>query len=410
MFSDVTQVTRKAWSIGYREAKAHAAIVAVILWSSVIIAFAIPGDRFITGRLKGSDFVYFYTLGHTAFEGEFLRMQDYERLYTRQVELVPASAGDQHFSMYPPNAALVFWPIAKLPYNAAVLLWVVLTILGFAGTVYFLWHHNRDALPDARFLALAAAAFPPLWSLVMFGQSTVLPLIAFLLGWLALRSGRPFVAGLALGLLALKPHFGIVIGCALLFSAQWRMVAGTAVSIAVQLLTVIATMGWQAIRAYAETIRALPQIKQLGEPNPHQLHSLATLTDLLPLEIGRSVWLILVVAVLVTNVLLWRSSAPLEARFGVPVLSTVLVSPHLFVYDTVVLVIPIILIGSWLERVQHPWRASYWQFVYGLSLCLLIPTARFILVQLSVVFMIWIFVRVSAAAMEKTPQTQAVPA
>ncbi len=42
----------------------------------------------------------------------------------------------------------------------------------------------------ARFVAFAAAAFPPFWNLVVNGQNTIIPLLAFFLAWRALESNR----------------------------------------------------------------------------------------------------------------------------------------------------------------------------------------------------------------------------
>ena len=76
----------------------HAIIAAFLLWITAgVIALAGPGLRSVTGPLKGTDFVHFYTLGHEARSGR-TDFYDGEKLYRMQVSLVPESSTDR----YPP--------------------------------------------------------------------------------------------------------------------------------------------------------------------------------------------------------------------------------------------------------------------------------------------------------------------
>ena len=62
---------RRLWVFRYREARAHAVIVATILWTlAAVLVFTGSGYRSFTGQLKSADFIYFYTLGHLALAGD----------------------------------------------------------------------------------------------------------------------------------------------------------------------------------------------------------------------------------------------------------------------------------------------------------------------------------------------------
>jgi arabinofuranan 3-O-arabinosyltransferase len=387
-----------SWGIRYKEARGHAALTAAILWTTLFLAFVIPGSRFVTGDLKGADFVYFYTLGRIAFDGEYPRAADADYLYARQVELVPASAGDHHLSVYPPMAALFFRPLTAFPYLIAVWLWAILTLVGYGLTVFLVWRRHRPALPDGRFVALAAAAFPPAWNLVLYGQTTVIPLLACTLAWLALGRQRSFAAGAAIGILAVKPQFGLVFAVVLLAGGNWRVIAGVLTSVAAQLLLVLLTMGSQALLRYSQTLQQLRETQQQLEPFPYRMHSLRVLTDQLPGSIGVIAWLALVVVILTASIVVWRSKASLDLRFSTVITATVLVSPHLFVYDAAVMVIPLLLIGAWVESRRPPWRNAFWQGTYTLFVFFLFPTARLIHIQGSVLVMLWMFFQMQRAA------------
>src|SRR5262249_39687582 len=126
-----------------------------------------------------------------------------------QEQFVPASAGTLYHPVYPPQIALIFSPIALLPYEIAALLWTCVTLFGYIAIVASVWRHFRHELPDPALVAAAALVFPPFWHVVLFGQNSVLILAVFFLGWRALERRQPFLAGTVFGLLAGKPQLAI---------------------------------------------------------------------------------------------------------------------------------------------------------------------------------------------------------
>lgn len=400
---------RSSWAISYREARVHALVAAIILWTgAAIVTFGSAGDRNLADHLKGEDFLQIYTLAHVAFEGDYPTPARREQFHERQVALVPASAPDHYLPVYPPTAALVFRPFAALSYSAALAVWTLITIAGYAWVVRGAWLPVRSILPDAGFVARAAAAFPPFYLLVLYGQMTLLPLLAFFLAWLALNRNHPIAAGLALGLLSVKPQFGLMIGVALLFGGNWRVLLGLLISAALQLGVVAGVLGLQAIQAYARTISELPGIEYLLEPDGWRMHSIRTLTRLVPGHAGDLIWAAGSAWIAITAVRVWRGTAPLGPRFGFVVLATVLVNPHLFGYDAVVLVLPVTWLGAWLEEVESPARTAFWQSVYLLCVLLLLPTAIFMPLQLSVVVMLWLFWRIGRELTARTTAPRSV--
>ena len=379
----------------YLEARTHAFIAAGLVWVAALVLLATPGDRYPTGDLKGADFIQLYTLAHLAFEGEYPRVEHSDRMHARQVELVPASATEYYLPVYPPQAALLFAPFRYLSYRAAVYVWVLILIAGYAAIVSSAWRSVRDVFPDRWFVAAAAAAFPPFWLLVLFGQTTIVPLAGFFLAWLALKADRPFLAGLAFGLLSIKPQFAILLTFVVVLNAQWRILLGGACSIVIQLAAVIGTLGFQALRAYFDTILAMRNIEKLLEPDSWRMHSLRTVTNLVYGNLGQSLWFVTCATVIAIVVWVWRTRAELNTRLGMLVLGTVLINPHLFVYDASVLVLAFLWLGALVEGERPSWRAAYWHVVYFLFLFFLVPTARLLYVQFSVLLMAWLFWRVA---------------
>jgi hypothetical protein len=251
-----------------REARAHAAIVAVVLWALAAVLLLRPGPRDLFGTLKGADFVHFYTLGHLALRRDAPTLYDAAAQYVEQVRLVPASVGDQFVPIYPPQTALLFAPFALLSYPWGACLWAALTAAVYAFAVRAASARWRQGRADRLLVIAAAAAFPPFWNLILHGQTTVVPLAAFALGGAALARQRPFLAGLALGLIAIKPQFGLVLAVLAVACGEWRLIAGGAVSVALQAAAAAIVFGAEAWFAYGGVLRRLSDLAPLLEPRP----------------------------------------------------------------------------------------------------------------------------------------------
>ncbi len=394
-----------AWAFSYKEARAIALIVAVVLWSlAAFFWLAGSGYRSLAGPLKGGDFVFFYTLGNAARADDPALLYDQGRLHALQASLVAESAPDEYLPVYPPHTALVYVPFSYLPFGLAASLWTLLIVLAYAAVVNATWHRVRDALPDGWFVAVAAAAFPPFWNLVVHGHNTIVPLVAFFGAWLALERGQRFVAGLILGLIFLKPQFGLALAVVVLLGREWAIVAGLAVSGALQLLLMTTVYDLSMLTHYLQFMQRVAAVEYLIEPKPWEMHSMRAVTRLLPAWLDSVVWVAASAVVLHGALRIWTRAESWPLRMAGLVLATVLISPHLFAYDATVLVLPLLWIGAWVQRHHHSDAAlvaHFWPIVIGLYATLLIPFARIILLQPSVWLMIWLLWLLHAAVVRR---------
>jgi hypothetical protein len=296
--------------------------------------------------------------------------------------------------VYPPQAALLFMPFAGWSsYRTALLVWSVVTVALYALIVWSAWRRVSDQLSDRSFIVATAAAFPPFWSLVLYGQITILILIAFWLGWLALERSRPFLAGAAFGLLALKPQFGVPLAAIVLACGEWRMLAGAVASVAAQAAVIWLAMGASVFAAFGSTLRVTVTYADWLESKPFMSHSLRAVTRLLPDGIGVPLWLTLSGIVLWYTVRVWKSDAPLRVRLGVVMLASLLVNPHVIVYDVTLLALPLLWFGAYmLEPERHTDAPAYGVLVYWLCAALFMPTAAVVGVQMSVPLMMGLLV------------------
>src|SRR6185295_1703313 len=96
------------------------------------------------------------------------------------------------------------------------LVWLVATLTAYAATL--------GGILRERAGILLALGFPAtLWNLTA-GQNGFLT-AALIGGTLTLMERRPTLAGICLGLLTYKPHFGLLFPVALIAAGQWRVIA-----------------------------------------------------------------------------------------------------------------------------------------------------------------------------------------
>ena len=92
---------------------------------------------------------------------------------------------------------------------------------------------------------------------------------------------------------------------------------------------------------------------------------------------------------LVASCRIWRTEAPLSLRYSFLLLATVLISPHLFVYDLVILAPALLMVGDWAlghpddARTKPVQRLMY----YSYALPLAAAATQFTHIQASVIAM-----------------------
>lgn len=326
--------------------------------------------------MKWSDFVHFYTLGDAVRERDVRVLYDAAGLHERQVRLIPESQDEVFLQpAYPPQTALVFAPLSRMPFMVAGWVWALASLATYCGAALICTRPKRTLGQSLRVCVLALA-FPPVWFLFAGGQSTAIPIVAFLLAWWRLSQGRRFLAGLCGGLVLMKPQLALGASAILLLCGEWRILAGGAVSATGQAVAVAALWGWDAWRFYLETVlprmmTALPVI----EPMPYHAHSLAAMTRQLPSPLNTGAWACGFAAVVVLGAMVWRRVTEPGVRVATLVVASVLVSPHVYIYDLSLLVLPWSWMWSALSQ-SPPWDFRLRALAFAVALSSLIPTAR----------------------------------
>ncbi len=318
------------------------AVVALVDWST-------PGPLDRSGQIKGPDFIGFYVLGAVARDRGVQALYDPATERSAQARLIPEAEGVQYLPVYGPQVYLFFSPFAAWPYERALFAWTFASALLYAGCCALMWRRCPNLRNDRTTVALVALASPALFNLLLHGQSSALALAFLTFTYIALENRKPFVAGLALGMLAYKPQLGIAAAAVFVVCREWRVIAGAMVTATAQLGIAWTYFGTELMRSYAHAMATIGRIDNLLAIKPYQMHSLFAFWKLLvPSEpTAFALYLVSAIAVTALAIVAWRSPAPLPLRFSVLLLATALASPHLYVYDLVILAPAFLLTTDW---------------------------------------------------------------
>jgi hypothetical protein len=326
--------------------RVYAPVIAITLWSIWIIDVSGAGVIDRLGKVKGTDFIQFYVGGSFVRDGRVDLLYDARAQFERAQDVAAGSPDVLYVPIQSPQTAVAFAPLAKYRYTIALTVWLAVIAMLYGASCWILW---RDCVPLHLYRVetiACCAAFPGLYSTVLHGQTSCVALLAVSVALFALRRDRHFSAGLALGCLVFKPHWVAVAGAAFVVAREWRVVAGLVGAAAVQLAGVYLIVGPAVMSTYWATLRSIQRISQLLEPRPgNTLKGL--LTAIIPWETAAlGLYAAASILTLMLAARVWRSGARFELRASVMVLAMILISPHAFEYDLVLLTPVLILLAS----------------------------------------------------------------
>ena len=383
-------MSNRAQWLTAKRLRAHGVLLGVALWCIYLWTLATPGLRDRNGNLKGTDFLHFYTLGTLANARDGAHLYDMDTQAAMAARIVPAAAGIRYLPLYPPQTSLLFMLLARLPYPWALTAWWTISAILYGICCFAIWHACPSLRGYGSLVLILALAYPPFFHLIASGQTSALALVCFTAAFLQLREGKQFTAGLALGLLAFKPQLGLAAAIVFLIGGNWKVISGAVWSGVVEFSAGIVVYGVKPLRQWIAQITHVGSLMPWLEPKLYQTHCLRTFWSMLVPWDAASAFLYAVsgLAVIVVVGALWKRGdrVPLSLRYSALLLATVLISPHLTVYDLVILAPEILLLADWaLAKPSLGSLGTILYFVYVLPL--LGPIARWTHLQLSVIAM-----------------------
>jgi glycosyl transferase family 87 len=379
--------------------RAQALLLALCLWGVCVIDFATPGLFDRAGNIKFQDFLPSYISARLIAQGRAAELYSEQVAANAIQALIGQPSRVRLPNLYGPQVGLLFVPLARFSFPIAARIWVATSLFIYFGCIYVIWKSCPNLRPRASTVAICAIAFPPLFHFFVRGQTSALALACFTAAYFAFRADRKWLAGFALGFLFFKPQFLVAIPIVLLLARAWKEFLGLVVSASAQFALAKISFGPVVMHAYFDALRNFSRGGVELSLAPIQMHSLRSFwTLLIPQpELALTFYVLSSVVVIALAASVWKSPAPLAIRFSALTLAAVLVNPHLFVYDLLVLAPALLLLVDWtLIHEQSATSGLRLLLYFAYVLPLFGPLSRWTHVQLSVpsfVAVLWVLLR-----------------
>src|SRR3954464_3700770 len=290
------------------------------------------------GRGIPTDFVNVWAAGRLALDGHPALAWDWD--IQKQVELALLKQDFVgHFAWhYPPPFLFVASFLARFPYAVAFIGWAAFSLLPYLAVMRAIIGRNAGLV--------LAIGFPAAFINILVGQNGFLT-ASLIGGMLYLMPARPILAGICLGLLSYKPQYGLLFPLVLIAAAEWRVfisAAVTAVVLAFVSWLAFGTESWQAF------VHWMPMFSQAflteGKATWWKLQSIFSLVRYFggTEQLAWAFQWVLTASVATVLVLMWRSRVPYTLKAAALAVGTLLTTPYLFMYDMMVLAIPVALL------------------------------------------------------------------
>jgi arabinofuranan 3-O-arabinosyltransferase len=263
---------------------------------------------------------------------------------------------------YPPTFQLLQSLFAFLPYKVAFAAFVVLTtgLLCVACRMI-----SGSWLYAASLILIPACA-----NNAFHGQNAALTAALYALFLIGIERNRLVWAGVALGILTIKPQLGILIPVALIASQNWRTFLSASVTTIVFAGLSAAILGLGVWQVFWEQAPVAAAMMELGGVEWGKMISVYGSARLLGLghSAAMAAQVVIALAAATSVWFAWRRSADMAVRALVLVGAALLVTPFALTYDLTLLVVPCaFLIREGLKNGFLPYEKVTLFFVIGLS-------------------------------------------
>src|SRR6202035_258013 len=282
-----------------------------------------------------TDFVNVWSAGRLVLDGHAAQVYDWD--IQKQVQIAVLGQGyEGNFAWhYPPPFLFVASLLAHFPYAGAFIGWAAISLVPYLAVM--------RGIVGRPFGWLLAAAFPVVLTNTLVGQNGFLT-ASLIGGTLYLMPMRPVLSGICLGLLSYKPQYGLLFPLVLIAASQWTVFVTAGIVAVVMAFTswlAFGTESWQAFFHW------MPMFSQAflteGKATWWKLQSLFSMVRYLggTEALAWAFQWVLTASVAVVLVLMWRSRIPYTLKAAALAVGTLLTTPYLFMYDMMVLAIPV---------------------------------------------------------------------
>jgi hypothetical protein len=306
------------------------------------------------------DFVLYYGAARILNDGKGAQLYDLKLQWQYQHGFRGGSPDRDLPFNHLPYELLPLRVLAKYPFTVAHALWaglnlLFIAILGLRLTPFV--ESGRRALS----ILMVLAYFPTVTALKM-GQDSVITTLLLVETYVSLKRGRDVLAGGLLALGLYKPQLVLPLVGVFVWQRRWSAIAGfVSMALAVGALS-LSMVGWDGLKGVLALW--LPMIERGNVVWPELMINLRGLVYMVLRQAGlteatNALTLALSLLTYGITLRLWPSGAAetnelLDLQFALAVTMTALVSFHLYSYDGMLLVIPLVLMLNHVLKAGTP--------------------------------------------------------
>lgn len=361
-------------------------ILAALIAGSLIFHLAILWESRKHIAAGFGDFIIFYTGAQIINDGRSSELfkVDTQNAYQAKFD-IPQLEWPLPFN-HAPYELFLFLPLAHLSYPVAHAIWsglnlIFLLIMLRIVLSYVESDHNF-------FIAAALFAWFPTMETLRLGQDSIMSTLLLLATFVNLKRQRDGWAGFFLALGLYKPQLVLPMAGALLVSRRWNTLAVFSISAVVLVAVSLAVVGWQGALDLLSILKSMDSHSFIVRPAI--MPNLRGLTYVLlggaGLEsLNGGITLVISAGLYLHCLYLWRQKFDVldpgfDLKFSLTIVTTILISFHLYAHDLFPLTLPVILLYRYLSVYGIIRRAVSNSFLF-LLIVLYLPLAPRYLIQ-----------------------------
>jgi hypothetical protein len=331
--------------------------------TALSIGYGFRGLSYL-GHPLGGDFLNWYVVGKILDEHPRGQLYDIQLQNRLQHDILPAF--DKNLTLVYANApwlALLFQPLARLPYIWAYLVWLVISAALFLAGMALIWPRGPpfDGLRVSALL-ISASFFPFAFECWFGGQLSVIAFFALALCIRFQQIHQNFASGAALGLCTYKPTLLLLIVPMLVFGRRFRTLLGFTVVTLILVWISILAVGFSGLAAYVQTLMLYGRIVADSE-SVQRLFKYVDLNSFLRLLYGgpspaaTASFFLLAGTAFACLASAWIRSTPRnrdsnDLLWAMTVAGTLIINVYVPIYDSILIVLSAVLMAGYLYRAR----------------------------------------------------------
>jgi Glycosyltransferase family 87 len=306
-------------------------IITAVVGFGAAIALAMLTALLAHPAALNSDFMAFWSFPRFAAGHPIRQIYDAAALQAFQKSLYPGF-GSFYPYLYPPTFLLPSWWLSFFAFGPAFLFWTAVGLLLFSTATLALFPRHRWIV------LLALLASPASLLNGVTGETAYFTSALLFLGFAALPA-RPVLAGIAFGLLTLKPQLGVLLPVLLLARGDWAAILAATLTAATLIALSCLAFPPGLWLLWAHTLPTY-QAQYFSGPGLNLNILVTPAANLVTLGVRPAIaWIAqcLCAAIIALLVFLTARRAPYRLTVAALLAGSFLAVPHAYAYDTITL-------------------------------------------------------------------------